>query len=79
MTFDSLTFARRLKAAGFSQAQAEARADANCDLVTLELGTKSDLTAVGQSVESDLTATERGLRIMIGVGVAFLGAILRFQ
>jgi hypothetical protein len=56
MTFDSLTFARRLKAAGFSEAQAEALADANRDLVTLELVTKDDLAATEQSLKRDLTA-----------------------
>jgi hypothetical protein len=33
MSFDSLTFARRLKAAGFTEAQAEALADANREMV----------------------------------------------
>lgn len=34
MSFDSLTDARRLKAAGFSEAQAEALADANRECPT---------------------------------------------
>ena len=32
MSFDSLTYARRLKAAGFSETQAEGLADANREL-----------------------------------------------
>jgi hypothetical protein len=48
MTFDSLTFARRPKTAGFSEAQAEALADANRDMLVPDLATKADLTAVEQ-------------------------------
>ena len=48
MSFDSLTFARRLKAAGFSEAQAEALADANREMVVHDLATKDDLTALEQ-------------------------------
>lgn len=43
MSFDSLTFARRLKAAGFPEAQAEALADANRDMVIPDLATRDDL------------------------------------
>ncbi len=48
LSFDSLTFARRLKAAGFSEAQAEALADANREMVVHDLATKDDLTALEQ-------------------------------
>jgi hypothetical protein len=90
MTFDTLTFARRLKAADFSEAQAEALADANRDLVVHELATKSDIAAV----RGDMTAMEQrlqaglealGLRltirlgVMIGAAIAILGAILRLH
>ncbi len=90
MTFDTLTFARRLKAAGFSEAQAEALADANRDLVVHELATKGDIAAV----RGDMTAMEQrlqaglealGLRltirlgVMIGAAIAILGAILRLH
>jgi hypothetical protein len=61
MTFDSLTFVRRLKAAGFSEAQAEALADANREPVTRELATKDDLTAAEQSLKHDLTALRNDL------------------
>lgn len=83
MTFDSLTFARRLKAAGFSEAQAEALADANRDMLVSDLATKDDLTAVEQRLEAAVEAL--GLRLtirvgaMIGVAVAVLGAILRLH
>jgi hypothetical protein len=90
MTFDSLTFARRLRAAGFSEAQAEALADANRDMLMPELATKGDIAAV----RGDMTAMEQrlqaglealGLRltirlgVMIGAAIAILGAILRLH
>jgi predicted nucleic acid-binding Zn-ribbon protein len=46
MSFDSLTYARRLKAAGFSEAQAEALADANRELLMSDLATKDDIGSV---------------------------------
>jgi hypothetical protein len=90
MTFDSPTFARRLRAAGFSEAQAEALADANRDMLVPDLATKGDIAAV----RGDMTAKEQrlqaglealGLRlkirlgVMIGAAIAILGAILRLH
>jgi hypothetical protein len=83
MTFDSLTFARRLKSAGFTEAQAEALADANRELMVPDLATKADLAAL----KAELLAAIEGLGLrmtirlgaMIGVAVAILGAILRLH
>ena len=94
MTFDSLTFARRLKSAGFTEAQAEAPADANRDMLVPDLATKADLKNEIGVVRADMAAMEQrllaaveslGLRMtirlgaMIGVAVAILGAILRLH
>jgi phosphoenolpyruvate-protein kinase (PTS system EI component) len=90
MTFDSLTFARRLKSAGFTEAQAEALADANRELMVPDLATKGDIAAVradmGALKQELLAAIDAlGLRMtirlgaMIGVAVAILGAILRLH
>jgi len=54
MSFDSLTYARRLKAAGFSEAQAEALADTNRELLMSDLATKDDIA----SVKSDMAAMD---------------------
>ena len=91
MTFDSLTFARRLKAAGFSEAQAEALADLNRDMVVPDLATKEDVAAVRDdldAVEKRLEASvdtqgERlraamealGLRLTVRLGVMIAGAV----
>ncbi len=52
MTFDTLTFARRLKQAGVPEAQAEAMADATRELVMQDVASKSDVVAV----KTDITA-----------------------
>lgn len=90
MTFDSLTFARRLKTAGFT----EALADANRDMLVPDLATKDDLSREIGSVRTEMAAMEQrlqasievlGLRMtirlgaVIGVAVAILGAILRLH
>ena len=52
MSFDSLTYARRLKAAGFSEAQAEALADTNRELLMSDLATKDDIGSVKGEIGS---------------------------
>ena len=44
--FDTLTYARRLKAAGVDEAQAEAHAEAVRDAVTEGVATKADLASL---------------------------------
>lgn len=43
VTFDTLAYAKRLKAAGFSEQQAEALAEAQAELIDERLVTKQDL------------------------------------
>ena len=43
ITFDTLAYAKRLKAAGFNEDQAEALAEAQAELVDERLVTKQDL------------------------------------
>ena len=43
MTLDTLTFARRLKSAGFPAEQAEALADINRDMLAEEVASKADI------------------------------------
>jgi len=94
MTFDSLTFARRLKTAGFTEARAEALADANRDMLVPDLATKADLkteiasvraeiVAMKQELKSDIEALGLKLTIrlgaMIAAAIAILGAVLRLH
>ena len=90
MSFDSLTFARRLRAAGFSEAQAEALADANREMVVHDLTTKDDIALV----KADFIAVEHRLMsvienqtlrltgrmgIMLAAGLSLMTAIRKFH
>jgi len=71
-TFDTLAFAKKLKAAGFTEEQAETLAHAQAELIDERLATKADL----ERLELRLI-----IRIgsMIALGVAFLAAIKIFS
>ena len=55
MAFDTLTYARRLKSAGFSDNQAETLAEANRDLIADEMVTKSYLQSELEKLSMKLT------------------------
>ena len=57
MTFDTLSYARRLRQAGVPEAQAEAMADATRELVMRDIATKTDVAVL----RSDLVALEQRL------------------
>jgi hypothetical protein len=61
MTFDTLSYARRLRQAGVPEQQAEAIADATRELVAQDVASKSDITAV----RSELAAVEQRLKVQI--------------
>jgi hypothetical protein len=88
MTFDTLSFARRLKQAGLPEARAEAIADATRELVVQDVATKGDIAAL----KADMAALEQrlaasietqGLRLtirlggLIAIGVAVFAAIIK--
>ena len=65
MTFDTLTYARRLKEAGVPEKQAEAMADATRDLVSQDVASKADIAAVKTdiaAVRSDLANLEQRIK-----------------
>jgi hypothetical protein len=74
MAFDTLSYARRLKASGFSDQQAETLADATKELVTDQMVTKSFL-------ESELDKLAMRLTIRMGtiaaLCVSALAAIIK--
>ena len=61
MTFDTLSYDRRLRQAGVPEAQAEAMADATRELVVQDVATKTDLGALEQRLRADLVALEQRL------------------
>jgi hypothetical protein len=72
MSFDSLTFARRLKTAGFPEPQA----DAYSDMLLPELVTKTDLTAVEQKLGQRIDGVEQKLGQRIDAVVQKLGQMI---
>ncbi len=69
MAFDTLSYARRLKASGFTDQQAETLADATKELVTDQMVTKSFL-------ESELDKLSMRLTIRMGtIAVLCVGAL----
>src|SRR3954452_16801410 len=63
MTFDTLSYARRLKQAGLPEAQAEAIADATRELVVQDVATKADIAAL----KADVAAVRAELKADIAV------------
>jgi hypothetical protein len=81
MTFDTLSYARRLKASGFTEEQAETLADATREIVLQDFGAnfakKADLLALEDRLNVRLVALGAkldavGLRIMVRVGVTLV-------
>ena len=72
--FDTLGYAKRLRAAGVNQEQAEAHAEATRDFVMVELVTKSDLQAAMDTLSLRLTLR---LGVMFAAGIGILAAIIK--
>lgn len=70
--FDPLTYAKRLKAAGVPEAQAEAQAEALAAAITNEIVTKHDLNEAVLKLEGKINI----LQWMIGFNLALSVTIL---
>jgi hypothetical protein len=91
MTFDTLSYARRLKASGFTDQQAESLADATRELVVQDVAgnfaTKPDLAALEQRLLTAMDA--HGLRLIVRIGImlaaglslmtALIGLLIKFH
>jgi hypothetical protein len=62
LSFDSLTFARRLKAAGFTEGQAEALADANREMIVHDGATKGDVVELKTELKADIAGVRTELK-----------------
>ena len=78
-TFDTLTTARELEAAGVERRQAEAHAEALRRAVSAdrdELATKTDLAGVRDELRTDLAALEARLTWrLVGIAAAIVAAV----
>jgi len=59
VAFDTLEFVKRLRAANFTEAQAEAMAEAIAAVVTEQLATKADLQELRRELGSDINELRR--------------------
>jgi len=85
LAFDTLEFAKKLKAANFTQDQAEALAEAIAGIVEERLATKQDLKELEIRLEARLREMELRLRhdltlrlgAMLTAAVAIVAAIVK--
>jgi hypothetical protein len=74
ITFDTLQFAKRLKAAQFTEEQAEAMAQAMASIVDEQLATKRDLQELEIRLKHDLTLRLGG---MLVAGISIVAALVK--
>lgn len=70
ITFDTLQFTKRLKAAGFSEQQAEALAEEQSRLIEDRLASKDDLERLQLEIQRDLKELELRLTVKLGALIA---------
>ena len=73
-TFDTLMYAKKLKAAGFTEEQAEVQAEALSDIIEERLATKQDLKELELRLKHDLTLRLGG---MLVVGIAVVATLVK--
>ncbi len=73
ITFDTLAYAKKLKAAGFTEQQAEVQAEALKDIIGERLATKQDLTELEMRLKHDLTVRLGG---MLVAGIAIVATLV---
>ena len=70
ITFDSLGYAKKLEAAGFTREQAEVQTQAIREVIEEQLATKRDLKDLETSLEGKLRDLEYRLTIRLGAMIA---------
>jgi len=70
--FDTLAYAKKLKAAGVSEAQAEAQAEALASAIGAELATKADVNEAALKLEGKITL----VHWMVGFNIALTVTLL---
>lgn len=75
-TFNTLAYAKKLKAAGFTDEQAEIQAEALAEIIEERLATKQDLNELELRLKHDLTLRLGGMLVAGIVIVATLVKLL---
>ena len=73
-TFDTLAYAKKLKAAGFTEEQAEIQAEALSEIIEERLATKQDLNELELRLKHDLTLR---LGSMLVAGIAIVATLVK--
>ncbi len=76
ITFDTLSYAKKLKSAGFTDLQAEIQAEAMKDLLISDLATKSDLQAEISKAKVEIIKWVAGMLVAQAAIVATLVKLL---
>jgi hypothetical protein len=63
--FDTLSYARKLQDAGFTESQARAQAEALAEIASENLATKSDIASLETGLRRDMKEMETRLRLEI--------------
>ena len=78
--FDTLSYAKKLKQAGFTEQQAEVQAETLLAIIEGQFITQSDLKELATPLKEDMTTMRRGMSVwlgsLLGIGAATLGIAL---
>ena len=86
VTFDTLSFCKRLQAAGVPAARAEAHAQAQAEFLTghllFQMATREDLKQFETRLQMEMQLLGRALTVrlggMVALGVGVLAALIQF-
>jgi len=81
ITFDTLRYVKKLKAAGVPEKQAEVQAEAMAELVEERLATKQDLKELEVNLRHEMRELEFRLTVRLGTmmaaGIAVVAALVK--
>jgi len=88
VAFDTLTYAKKLRDAGFTQEQAEVQAHALADIVEERLATKQDIATLHRDIKELETSLHRDMKdmeyrmtirlgAMLAVSITIMGALVK--
>ena len=81
LAIDTFAYAKKLKAAGFSEEQAEVQVEALAEIVEEQLATKRDLKDLEMALRHEIKELEMRLTIrlgiMLGAGIAIVATLIK--
>ena len=81
ITFDTLAYAKKLKAAGVDEKQAEVQAEALAEIIEDKLATKQDLQELELRLSHKIEAIEHSLTLKLGamlvVGISVVATLVK--